>query len=93
MLLFFGGCKHAVAFSMGIHRHTEGTACTSIECYWKIPTLFNVGTTLKYITAQQISKKEVPPRAYSSALYTEFISEEKNDNCETNISMILNIQM
>ncbi|CAK1585692.1 unnamed protein product [Parnassius mnemosyne] len=80
-----GGCKHAVAFLMWVLRRSDEPACTSIECYWKKPTLSKVGTTLKYITVQQMSKKEVPHRPSSSALYTEFISEAKKrkiDNCE-----------
>lgn len=80
-----GGCKHAVAFLMWVHRRSEEPACTSIECYWKKPTLSRVGTTLKYITVQQLCKKEVPHRPSTSALYDEFISEAKKrkiDNCE-----------
>ncbi|CAH2104028.1 unnamed protein product [Euphydryas editha] len=80
-----GGCKHAVAFLMWLHRRTEEPECTSKECYWKKPTLSRVGTTLKYITVQQMSKKEVPHRPSTSALYTEFISEAKKreiNNCE-----------
>ncbi|KAI8426144.1 hypothetical protein MSG28_005094 [Choristoneura fumiferana] len=57
-----GGCKHAVAFLMWVHRRTEEPSCTSIECYWKKSTLSKVGTTMKYITVQQMSKKEVPHR-------------------------------
>lgn len=80
-----GGCKHAVAFLMWVHRRTEEPACTSVECYWKKPTLSKVGTTLKYITVQQMSRKEVPHKPSTSALYTEFISEAKKrkiGNCE-----------
>ncbi|CAH2021547.1 unnamed protein product [Acanthoscelides obtectus] len=33
--------------------------------------------TLKYITVQQMSKKEVPHRPSTSALYTDFILEAK----------------
>ncbi|KAI8439312.1 hypothetical protein MSG28_013143 [Choristoneura fumiferana] len=80
-----GGCKHAVAFLMWVHRRTEEPSCTSIECYWKKSTLSKVGTTMKYITVQQMSKKEVPHRPSSSALYDEFITEAKKrkiDNCE-----------
>jgi len=80
-----GGCKHAVAFLMWVHRRSEEPACTSVECYWKKPTLSRVGTTLKYITVQQMSKKQVPHRPSSTALYDEFILEAKKrkiDNCE-----------
>ncbi|XP_063547176.1 uncharacterized protein LOC134754765 [Cydia strobilella] len=80
-----GGCKHAVAFLMWIHRRSEEPACTSIECYWTKPALSRVGTTLKYITVQQMAKKVVPHRQSSSELYTEFIVEAKKrkiENCE-----------
>lgn len=79
-----GGCKHAVAFLMWVHRRTEEPACTSVECYWKKPTLSRVGT-MKFITVQQMVKKEVPHRPSTSELFTEFISEAKKskiDNCE-----------
>ncbi|KAJ8909481.1 hypothetical protein NQ315_015411, partial [Exocentrus adspersus] len=64
-----GGCKHAVAFLMWVHRRSEEPACTSVECYWKKPTLSRIGTTLKYITVQQITKKER-------------LKRRKIDNCE-----------
>ena len=80
-----GGCKHAVAFLMWAHRRSEEPPCTSVECYWKKPTLSRVGTTLKYITVAQLSKKEVPRKPSSSVVYDEFISEAKRkkvDTCE-----------
>ncbi|GBP54758.1 hypothetical protein EVAR_90042_1 [Eumeta japonica] len=30
-----GGCKHAIAFLMWLHRRSEEPSCTSVECYWK----------------------------------------------------------
>lgn len=39
-----GGCKHAVAFLMWAHRRSEEPPSTSVECYWKKPTLSKVGT-------------------------------------------------
>ncbi|XP_044740060.1 uncharacterized protein LOC123301387 [Chrysoperla carnea] len=30
-----GGCKHAIAFLMWVHRRSEEPSCTSMECYWK----------------------------------------------------------
>ncbi|CAH1961609.1 unnamed protein product [Acanthoscelides obtectus] len=80
-----GGCKHAVAFLMWVHRRSEEPPSTSVECYWKKPTLSRVGTTLKYITVQQMSKKEVPHRPSTSALYTDFVLEAKKrklQHCE-----------
>ncbi|GBP65787.1 hypothetical protein EVAR_30845_1 [Eumeta japonica] len=80
-----GGCKHAVAFLIWAHHRSEEPACTSIECYWRKPTLSRVGSTFKYITVQQMSRKEVPHRPSTSTLYTEFIYEAKRkkiENCE-----------
>lgn len=78
-----GGCKHAVAFLMWAHRRSEEPSCTSVECYWKKPTLSKVGTTLKYITVQQMCKKEVPHRPSSSEVYDEFITEAKKRKINT----------
>lgn len=50
-----GGCKHAIALLMWVHRRSEEPSCTSVECYWKKSKLSRVGTTLKYITAQDLS--------------------------------------
>ncbi|KAI4455664.1 hypothetical protein MML48_9g00000120 [Holotrichia oblita] len=41
-----GGCKHAVAFIMWLHRRSEEPACTSVESYWKKSSLSKVGTSL-----------------------------------------------
>lgn len=75
-----GGCKHSVAFLMWVHRRTEEPASTSVECYWKKPTLSRVGTTIKYITVEQMCEKAVPHRPGSSELYNEFIAEAKSNN-------------
>ncbi|GBP97749.1 hypothetical protein EVAR_23173_1 [Eumeta japonica] len=92
-----GGCKHAVAFLMWAHRRSVERTCTSLECYWRKPTLSRVGSTFKYITVQQMSRKEVPHRPSTSTLYTEFICEAKRkkiENCELlKISMVLKIAL
>ncbi|CAH0577783.1 unnamed protein product [Chrysodeixis includens] len=80
-----GGCKHAVAFIMWVHRRSEEPACTSIQCYWKKSTLAKVGVSMKFITVQQLSKKELPQQPCTSAVYEEFIMEAKKrkiNNCE-----------
>ncbi|KAH9632803.1 hypothetical protein HF086_012628 [Spodoptera exigua] len=80
-----GGCKHAVAFLMWVHRRSEEPACTSVECYWKKPALSRVGTTLKFITIEQMTKTLVPHRPSTSALCEDFILEakkEKINKCE-----------
>lgn len=49
-----GGCKHAVAFIMWVHRRSEEPSNTSVECYWKKSRLAKVGTTLKFVTSKGI---------------------------------------
>ncbi|GBP39174.1 hypothetical protein EVAR_26960_1 [Eumeta japonica] len=50
-----GGCKHAIAFLMWIHRRSEEPSCTSVECYWMKSKLSRAGSTLKYLTASEMS--------------------------------------
>lgn len=78
-----GGCKHAVAFLMWAHRRSEEPPCTSIECYWKKPTLSKVGTTVKSITVEQLCKRNVPHKPSSTAVYDDFILEAKKRKVET----------
>ncbi|CAH2013466.1 unnamed protein product [Acanthoscelides obtectus] len=70
---------------MQVNKHRVEPPSTSVEYYWKKPTFSRVGTTLKYITVQQMSKKEVPHRPSTSALYTDFVLEAKKrklQHCE-----------
>lgn len=62
MINFFllGGCKHALAFLMWLHRKSEHRSPTEIECYWKKPILGTVGTTKKYIKVTELCKHENP---------------------------------
>ncbi|KAI5646809.1 yqaJ-like viral recombinase domain-containing protein [Phthorimaea operculella] len=79
-----GGCKHAVAFLMWTHRRSEEPSCTEVECYWKKPRLSRVGTTLKYITVEQMCK-QAPQCEVNTSVFTEFIQEAKKrkiSNCE-----------
>lgn len=50
-----GGCKHAIAFLMWVHRRSEEPSATSTECYWMKSKLSRVGTSLKYTTAKDLS--------------------------------------
>lgn len=50
-----GGCKHAIAFLMWVHRRSEEPSCTSVESYWMKSKLSRVGTTLKYMTSKDLS--------------------------------------
>ncbi|XP_031359073.1 uncharacterized protein LOC116182672 [Photinus pyralis] len=51
-----GGCKHALAFLMWVHRRSEEPSPTEITSYWKKPRLSAVGTSLKFVTAAEFRK-------------------------------------
>lgn len=79
-----GGCKHAIAFLMWVHRRSEEPSCTSVECYWKKSKLSRVGSSLKYMTAKDLSKGNPILPAKPSVLL-KFMAEgrkRKVDNCE-----------
>ncbi|KAJ8911565.1 hypothetical protein NQ315_007946 [Exocentrus adspersus] len=63
-----GGCKHAVAFLMWLHRRSEEPAPTDVACYWKKSRLASVGTSLKFIRVEDFA--EINSRS-SSNLPTE----------------------
>lgn len=52
-----GGCKHAIAFLMWLHRRSEEPAPTEVVCYWKKANLSQVGADEKYLEAHNIGKK------------------------------------
>ncbi|KAI4458066.1 hypothetical protein MML48_7g00018168 [Holotrichia oblita] len=56
-----GGCKHAVAFLMWLHRRSEEVGVTSTTCYWKKPALAEVGQSTKYATLAMLTGKTPPP--------------------------------
>lgn len=58
-----GGCKHAIAFIMWLHRRSEEPAPTEIVCYWKKPILSQVGSTEKFIKARNIGRSLKPSAA------------------------------
>ncbi|CAG9788303.1 unnamed protein product [Diatraea saccharalis] len=79
-----GGCKHAIAFLMWVHRRSEDPSCTSIECYWIKSKLSRVGTTVKYITAKDLSKGK-PSLSSNTGVFEKFLAEGKKrklTNCE-----------
>lgn len=71
-----GGCKHAMAFLMWVHRRSEDPSCTSIECYWMKSKLSRVGSTLKYITAKELSKGS-PSLPSNTEVFEKFLEEGK----------------
>ncbi|KAF4529812.1 hypothetical protein B566_EDAN018029 [Ephemera danica] len=50
-----GGCKHSVAFVAWLHRHSEEPSPTEEKCYWRKSKLSHVGTSLKAISAKEMT--------------------------------------
>lgn len=79
-----GGCKHAIAFLMWVHRRSEEPSCTSVQCYWMKSKLSRVGNTIKYITAKELTKG-TPPLPSNTEVFEKFITEglkRKLNDCE-----------
>ncbi|GBP32703.1 hypothetical protein EVAR_16866_1 [Eumeta japonica] len=79
-----GGCKHAIAFLMWLHRRSEEPSCTSVECYWKKSKLSRVGSSMKYMTAKELSKGN-PILPANSLVLEKFLEEarkRKLEDCE-----------
>lgn len=78
-----GGCKHAVAFLMWVHRRSEEPACTSVECYWRKAKLSKIGTSLKFILAREMTRKKLPSqnkktnKDLGTAVFNDFINEAR----------------
>lgn len=51
-----GGCKHAIAFLMWVHRKSEHPSVTEVECYWRRSALSSIGTAQKFIALSELSK-------------------------------------
>ncbi|GBP31447.1 hypothetical protein EVAR_17936_1 [Eumeta japonica] len=69
-----GGCKHAIAFLMWIHRRSEEPSCTSVECYWMKSKLSRAGSTLKYLTASEMSNAK-PSLPSNTEVFEKFLEE------------------
>ncbi|CAG9785152.1 unnamed protein product [Diatraea saccharalis] len=91
--------KRAIAFLMWVHRRSEDPSCTSIECYWIKSKLSRVGTTVKYITAKDLSKGK-PSLSSNTGVFEKFLAEEsfsmdklvqkyKETSCDTFLSRVV----
>ncbi|KAL3279860.1 hypothetical protein HHI36_017366 [Cryptolaemus montrouzieri] len=79
-----GGCKHAIALLMRVHRRSEEPSCTEVQCYWQKSKVLRVGTTLKFISAKDLSKGS-PMLPSNYTVLEKFLEEEKKrnlSNCE-----------
>lgn len=80
-----GGCKHAIAFLMWIHRRSEEPSPTDVQCYWKKSVLAKVGTAKQFMEAKDLCKtssseaQNISSDEHSSFLQTILdIAEKKN---------------
>jgi len=83
-MIILGGCKHAIAFLMWIHRRSEEPAPTSVTCYWKRSTLSSIGTSKKFITAKELSNSKQSASQFDNTNFLEKLvgiaKERKLDN-------------
>lgn len=75
---FLGGCKHGVAFLFWLHRRSEEPSVTSVESYWKAPTLSQAGRSLKYMTLQKLTQRTVPSIRQKSEVFLKKVLEGVN---------------
>ncbi|KAF9409692.1 hypothetical protein HW555_010982 [Spodoptera exigua] len=64
-----------VAFLMWLHRRTEDPSCTSVECYWRKSNLAKVGSSIKVLTASEISKRKVRNIIPDNSVLKEFVQD------------------
>lgn len=84
MLFLLGGCKHALAFLMWVHRRTEDPSPTDVTSYWVRPRLSAVGTSKKFIAAADFGASSFSP-ADSSRSGTSFMEEVLNVGLRENL--------
>lgn len=83
-----GGCKHAVAFLMWVHRRSEEPSSTEVQCYWRKSSLAQVGTNLRYVTAKDLSTGKricITQTAPQNNILSKFLQTAVNrdiTNCE-----------
>lgn len=56
--LILGGCKHAIAFLMWLHRRSEEPSPTEVACYWAKSKLSKVGSSIKFLTLQDLGAEK-----------------------------------
>ncbi|CAG9765762.1 unnamed protein product [Ceutorhynchus assimilis] len=75
-----GGCKHAVAFLMWVHRRSEEPSPTDKVCYWKRSALAGASNTKKCITTEDFGV--IPSISPNDTLLNDYILEAKKRNIE-----------
>lgn len=56
-----GGCKHATAFIMWLHRRSEQPSVTSQVCYWKASKLSKAAIEQDGFKLEDLVDREIPP--------------------------------
>ena len=83
-----GGCKHAIAFLLWIHRKSENPSVTEVECYWRRFSLASVGTSKKYIKLKDLEKTNIALAQLpdNSSFLTTLIDKGKENQLDSQLS-------
>ncbi|XP_046614853.1 uncharacterized protein LOC124302589 [Neodiprion virginianus] len=81
-----GGCKHAIAFLMWLHRRSEEPSPTDVECYWRKSVLSQVGSSIKFIRVKDFAS-DTDTTAIAKPLNTlqEFVNRTKQKTVQSQI--------
>ena len=84
-----GGCKHAFAFMMWLQRRSSEPAPTEVKCYWVKPILSNVGSSKKFVQAQEMVKRVQPKISISldnHRFFKDLIQKGKEKKLDSQLS-------
>ena len=87
-----GGCKHAVAFLMWVHRRSEEPARTSTVCYWKKAQLAKVDENMATVRAKDMGTRPknsivLPDNSdFLNSVKCEFLKRNKKEIIECTLS-------
>ncbi|XP_011858943.1 PREDICTED: uncharacterized protein LOC105556460, partial [Vollenhovia emeryi] len=82
-----GGCKHAIAFLMWVHRRSEEPEPTATVCYWKKPRLAQVGFNVRSIKAKDLlQSKQTSVLPNNSGFLQTVLQEMEKNNFDSQLS-------
>lgn len=72
---------------MYLHRKSEESSSTSIDCYWKKPKLSGIGTSIKFMKTKDLfplKAVETPNKEVTLKIFKDIIDlgERNNINCQ-----------
>lgn len=96
-----GGCKHAVAFLMWLHRRSEEPSPTEVTCYWTKSKLSKIGTSIKFLTLKDFGAtselssdedgahflKEVVDKGLETNSQSQLLKHFKKDGITENLGL------